>query len=92
MVPKGPPVFVLTSKVPAECHLNHNHNNQSDRIRSDPIKHLHGKREKKIKRGMGRRIYARRSMRGAQLFSAIKLLSFFLAFSTALLYSSLTVG
>jgi hypothetical protein len=25
MVPKGPPVFVLTPKVPAEHHLNHNH-------------------------------------------------------------------
>jgi len=49
-------------------------------------------RGKKIKRGRGRGIYARRSMRGAQLFSAIKLLSFFLAFPTALLYSSLTVG
>lgn len=94
MVPKGPPVFVLTSKVPAECHLNHNHNNQSDRIRSDRIQsNIYMERGKrKIKGGRGRGIYAIRSMRGAQLFSAIKLLSFFLAFSTALLYSSLTVG
>ena len=54
MVPKGPPVFVLTSKVPAECHLHHNHNNQSDRIGSDPIKHLHGKRKKNNKKVKGK--------------------------------------
>ena len=26
MVPKGPPVLLFTSKVPAECHLNHDKN------------------------------------------------------------------
>lgn len=69
MVPKGPPVFVLTSKVPAECHLNHNHNNQSDRFRSDPIKHLHGKREKNKKRKGKGNIRQTKHERSAALLS-----------------------
>lgn len=36
--------------------------------------------------------YANRSIKGAQFFSAMNPLSFFLHFSTAFLYSSLTVG
>jgi hypothetical protein len=45
----------------------------------------------KCARGGGK-AYARRSMRGAQLFSAMRARSLRLAFSTASLYSALTVG
>lgn len=41
---------------------------------------------------MRQRAYAKRSMIGAQFFSAIKPLSFFLHFSTAAWYSLLTAG
>lgn len=86
MVPNGPPVFELTSYVPAECHL-----------KSRPFGIIH---QLSLKNTMkyskdppnGRRSYARRSINGAQFFSAMNPRSFRRHFSTAFWYSALTVG
>jgi hypothetical protein len=76
IVPKGAPVLVDTSNVPAECHL------RDEKKRPD----LRPPRTLKYHSGdvqAGGAAYARRSMSGAQLFSTMRLRSFGLAFSTA---------
>ena len=92
IVPKGPPVLEDTSNVPAECHLRNQNENPDQATKTSP-----NDPEARTRAGLGRvetreRIYARRSMRGAQLFSAMRARSLRLAFSTASWYSALTVG
>lgn len=94
IVPKGPPVLDDTSNVPAECHLRDRTGNpdQATEKKKLPHKDLEMRAQGGREVGGGREAYARRSMSGAQLFSAMRARSFCLAFSTASLYSALTVG
>jgi hypothetical protein len=99
IVPNGPPVFVWTSNVPAECHLHqqkqkhtHTHTYLEPHTYFNHYHSLLSNSPKKNQIEKQRYPYANLSMRGAQCFSAMRPLSFLLHFSTAFWYSSLTVG
>lgn len=82
MVPKGPPVLVATSKVPAECQLRGGGKEGVGSGSSFGIAGSGRGRDRAKKKGEG--AYARRSMSGAQFFSAMRPRSLRLALSTAL--------
>jgi hypothetical protein len=70
---KGTPVLVDASYVPAECHL------RDDACIRPPRTFKYHSGDMQV----GGASYMRQSMSGAQLFSAMRVQSFCLAFSTA---------